>query len=201
MELQALLEISARDHKSLCPRQILGVRLGLAGLAALGFESPPAEKRLLVISETDGCFVDGLGAATGCSVGHRTLRVEDYGKTAAVFVDTASGSGLRIAPALDLRRKAFEHAPGQTNAYLAQMQSYRSLPAEEMFSISPVSLVTPLDAILSRPGLRVNCETCGEEIMNEREISRDGRSLCRACAQPAYYTLLEPAPNQRKAGS
>jgi formylmethanofuran dehydrogenase subunit E len=63
------------------------VRLELAGFTALGFDSPPDKKRLLVITETDGCFADGLSAATNCTVGHRTLRVEDYGKTAATFVD------------------------------------------------------------------------------------------------------------------
>jgi len=81
MNLQPLLEKSSRDHSHLCPRQILGVRMGLAGMAALGFDAPPDKKRLLVIVENDGCFADGVIAATNCTVGHRTLRVEDYGKT------------------------------------------------------------------------------------------------------------------------
>jgi len=75
--LNELLEISARDHNHLCPRQILGVRMGLLGMRALGFDEPPVKKRLLIITETDGCFADGLSAATGCTVSHRTLRVED----------------------------------------------------------------------------------------------------------------------------
>ena len=61
--LQTLFEISSRDHNHLCPRQILGVRLGLAGAAALGLEPPVKDKRLLVVTETDGCFVDGVTAA------------------------------------------------------------------------------------------------------------------------------------------
>jgi formylmethanofuran dehydrogenase subunit E len=43
---------------------------------------------LLTILETDGCAADGVSAATGCWVGRRTLRVEDFGKVAATFVDT-----------------------------------------------------------------------------------------------------------------
>ena len=43
MNLQTLLEKSARDHSHLCPRQILGVRLGLLGMKVLGFHEPPAK--------------------------------------------------------------------------------------------------------------------------------------------------------------
>ena len=40
MNIQPLLEKSARDHHHLCPRQIIGVRMGLLGLQALGDETP-----------------------------------------------------------------------------------------------------------------------------------------------------------------
>ena len=38
--LSRLLERSAARHSHLCPRQVLGVRMGMAGLAALGLEAP-----------------------------------------------------------------------------------------------------------------------------------------------------------------
>jgi formylmethanofuran dehydrogenase subunit E len=187
MNIDSLLEKSSRGHSHLCPRQILGARMGLAGLAALGFDTPPDKKRLLVIAETDGCFVDGLSAATDCTVGHRTLRIEDYGKTAAVFVDTVTGQALRLAPALDIRQKAFGYAPAESRRYFAQMQAYRIMPESEMFTITPVELIESLESILSRPGIRVNCDRCGEEIMNEREIRGDGQILCQPCARGGYY--------------
>lgn len=191
MDIQPLLEKSARDHSHLCPRQILGVRLGLRGLKALGFDVPPIKKRLLVIVETDGCFADGIIAATDCTVGHRTLRVEDYGKTAAVFVDTVTGQAVRVAPALDVREKAYLYASEEPRHYFAQMQAYQVMPETEMFTVTSVVLKTSIAAIVSRPGLRVNCDQCGEEIMNEREIQRAGQTLCRACAQDGYYHLAE----------
>ncbi|MFO3797100.1 MAG: FmdE family protein, partial [Anaerolineales bacterium] len=122
--LADLLQKSASQHSHLCPRQILGVRMGLLGMKALGFDAPPPKKRLLVIVETDGCFADGITAATDCTVGHRTLRVEDYGKTAATFVDTITGQAVRIAPALDIRQKAHAYAPDEPRRYFAQMQAY-----------------------------------------------------------------------------
>ncbi len=187
MNLQLLLEKSARDHSHLCPRQILGVRLGLAGMSALGFETPPDKKQLLVITETDGCFADGLSAATDCAVGHRTLRVEDYGKVAATFVDTKTGCVVRVAPTLDVRQKAYSYAPDEPRHYFAQMQAYQIMPDNEMFTITAVRLATSIEAIVSRPGVRVNCEVCGEEIMNEREVKQNGLTLCRACTGNSYY--------------
>ena len=186
-DLQTLLEISSRNHNHLCPRQILGVRMGLAGTGELGLEPQPSGKRLLVIVESDGCFADGIAAATGCTVGHRTLRVEDYGKIAATFVDAKTGHAVRIAPQLDVRRRAQACIPDERRHYFAQMEAYQTLPEAELFTFSEVQLTTPVEQIVSRPGVRVDCVICGEEIINEREIQRDGRSLCRACAEGAYY--------------
>lgn len=190
-DLETLLERSSRNHSHLCPRQILGVRVGLAGLKALGFAEPPDKKQLLVIVETDGCFADGVMAATQCSVGHRSLRVEDYGKAAATFVDTQTSRAVRVAPAIDVREQASACQPEEPRHYFAQMQAYRLLPDEEMLCITEVHLTTPVEQILSRPGVRVNCAVCGEEIINEREVEREELVLCRACAGDAYYH--EPA--------
>ncbi|MCL4530612.1 MAG: FmdE family protein, partial [Chloroflexi bacterium] len=187
MNLQPLLEKSSRDHSHLCPRQILGVRLGLAGMNALGFDEPPPKKRLLVIVESDGCFADGVIAASDCTVGHRTLRVEDYGKVAATFVDVQTDRAVRVAPRLDIRELACSCVQGEPRHYFAQMQAYQIMPNEEMFVITEVHLDTPIKDILSRPGVRINCDVCGEEIINEREVHTEGLTLCRACAGKAYY--------------
>lgn len=187
MDIQQLLEISSRDHSHLCPRQILGVRIGLAGMNALGFSEPPEKKQLLVITETDGCFADGLSAATNCTVGHRTLRVEDYGKVAVTFVDTETGDAVRVLPRLDLREQAFIFVPEESRHYFAQMRAYQFMPEQKMVSIQKVVLNKPVERIISRPGMRVECDVCGEEIMNEREINQQGLVLCLPCAQGGYY--------------
>jgi len=199
MDIQSLLEKSSRNHDHLCPRQILGVRLGLAGLQALGFETAPPGKRLLVISETDGCFVSGLEAASDCAVCHRTLRVEDYGKTAAVFVDTQTGQAVRVTPAPGIREKALAYAPDQLNPYAGQLQAYQVMPTQVMFTICAVTLNVSIGSLISQPGMRVACAACGEEVMNEREVIRDGRVLCKPCAQGGYYQLSAPK-DQRESG-
>ena len=192
-DLQALLDESSSHHNHLCPRQILGIRLGLAGLHALRLEPNCGSKRLLIISETDGCFVDGVTAATGCTVGHRTLRVEDYGKTAATFVDTKTGRAVRVAPTNDIRDRAYAYMLDEPRHYFAQMQAYKVMPEAEMFSLREVALNVPVEEIVSRPGMRVECSVCGEEIMNEREVRRNGHVLCLTCARGGYYTVIDQA--------
>ena len=187
MDIQALLEKSSSRHRHLCPRQVLGVRIGMAGAAALGIEVPRRNKRMLVITETDGCFADGLTAATGCEMGHRTLRLADYGKIAAVFVDVKTNTAVRVAPQLDIRQKARAYAPEEKKHYFAQLIGYQRMPDEELLTIQQVDLTTPIGDIISRAGVRVDCANCGEEIINEREVVREGLVLCQACAGPAYY--------------
>ncbi len=194
MNIQPLLEKSSRDHSHLCPRQILGVRMGLCGLKAVGLKANRGSKRLLVITETDGCFADGLTAATDCTVGHRTLRVEDYGKAAATFVDTQTGLTIRVVPVLDIRERAYQYSPDEPRHYFAQMKAYQVMPDEEMFNVTEVQLAASIAEIVSRPGVRVNCEVCGEEVMNEREVRENGRVLCKACASTAYYQLPVSMP-------
>ncbi len=197
-DIQALLQLSAARHSHLCPRQVLGVRIGLAGAAALGLDVPRKDKRLLVILETDGCFADGVEVATGATVGHRTLRVEDLGKIAATFIDVKSGRAVRVAPRLDVRRRALAYAPEERRHYFAQLKAYQIMPDPELLMLQDVELITPVEAIVSRPVIRTNCQICGEEIINEREIHRDGQVLCRTCAGEGYYRLLasvkEPQP-------
>lgn len=188
----ALASTRAR-HKHLCPRQVLGARIAMAGAASLGLEIPREDKRLLVFVETDGCFADAVEVATGCTVGHRRLRVEDYGKVAATFVDVKSGIAVRVSPGLDVRERAREYAPEERRRYYAQLLAYQIMPDDELLEVRRVELHPPLKEILSRPGTRVNCASCGEEIVNEREVRRNGLLLCRSCAGDAYYTALEPA--------
>ena len=189
MDIQPLLEESSKHHSHLCPRQILGVRIGLAGMEALELGANQGSKRLLTILETDGCFADGVIAATKCTVGHRTLRVEDYGKVAATFVDTKTGRAVRVAPTIDVRNRAYTCCPEESRHYFAQMQAYQTMPVEQLATITEIQLMTPVEQIVSRPGVRVECVSCGEEIMNEREINVNGQPLCRACAGGSYYQV------------
>ncbi len=185
--LEPLLAASASRHRHLCPRQVLGVRIGLAGAAALSLEAPRQDKRMLVIAETPGCFLDGLEAATGCTPGGRRLFIVDYGKAAAAFIDVKTGRAVRVAPQPDIRQRAHVYAPSETRRYFAMLHGYQAMPVNELLIFQEIELERPVQEWIGRAGVRTECELCGEEISNQREVVREGVVLCRACAEEAYY--------------
>lgn len=184
---EELLYQSAVLHQHLCPRQVLGVRMGLAAGRWLELELPQSDKRLLTIVETDGCLIDGLAVATGCRVGRRTMRVLDFGKVAATFVDTQTDRAVRIVPSASTRKRARDYAPEAKNRWEAYLLGYQRMPDVELLEIQEVTLTISLEKILSKDGYRVNCDVCGEEIINEREVYQNGSTLCRSCAGARYY--------------
>lgn len=188
--LQPFLAELDSMHRHLCPRQVLGLRIGLYAGELLGSKLPQHDKRLYTFVETDGCFVDGVTVATGCSVGHRTLRLMDYGKVAATIVDTKTGRGVRIWPSPKCRAAAKDYAPTAPNRWQAQLEAYQLMPTWELLSASAISLRIDMKALIGRPGIRVNCAACGEEILNQRETIRDGQSFCHGCAEGCYVQVL-----------
>lgn len=187
--LDTLLRKSAELHSHLCPRQVLGVRMGMFAGKLLDVDLPQTEKRILAIVETDGCFSDGVAVAANCWVGRRTMRVEDYGKSAVTFVDTHTDRALRISPHPEGRELAAHYAPEARNRWEAMLLGYQRMPDDELLLWEEVTLKTPVGQIVSRPGLRVTCARCGEEIINEREVHVEGQLLCRACAGDGYYLV------------
>lgn len=187
--LPTLLADSARRHGHLCPRQVLGVRMGLVAGEWLGLALPQTDKRLFTFVETDGCYADGISVATGCWLGRRTLRLCDQGKVAATFVDTATGAAVRIAPHPAARARAAAWVPDAPSRRHAQLLAYRQMPAVDLLCAARVTLTLDLAALISRPGLRVACTVCHEEILNAREVVREGRVFCRGCAGMAGYYI------------
>jgi formylmethanofuran dehydrogenase subunit E len=120
------------------------------------------------------------------------MRLVDYGKVAVTFVDTATGKALRISPQPAARARALEYAPGEPDSWHAQLAAYRTMPATELLAVEEVRLTVSLEEIISRPGLRVTCRACGEEIMNAREVLVGGVLLCRRCAgYDSYYATVK----------
>lgn len=193
--LAELLEQSAALHHHLCPRQVLGARIGMYAGTLLNLELPQTNKRLYTFVETDGCFADGVSVATGCWFGRRTMRLVDLGKVAATMVDSRSGRAIRIRPAPRVREIAHQYAPDAQSRWHTYLAAYQLMPDTELLEAWPVALTLDLQALISRNGVRAVCDQCGEEIINEREVVCEDRTLCRSCADGAYYRLdaaLEP---------
>lgn len=188
-ELAELLTQSAALHNHLCPRQVLGARMGLLAGQLLELDFPRTDKRVLVLVETDGCFADGVSVASGCWFGRRSMRLMDHGKVAATFIDTKTDRAYRIAPQTDLRNRVREGRPGGQKRWDAYMEAYQALPDEELLDAYPVTLTVDWRILLSQPFKRAICDECGEEIVNEREVQREEKTLCLHCAGESYWGL------------
>jgi formylmethanofuran dehydrogenase subunit E len=202
--LLACLEQLTALHNHVCPRQVLGVRIGLLAGKLLGLDVPQRDKRLFAFVELDGCFADGVAVASGCWLGHRTLRLMDFGKAAATFVDTETGRALRLWPDPAARDRAASLRPNARDRWHAMLEAYQVMPDADLLCSADVKLTLSLEAIISRPGLRVECACCGEEILNERGRRSGDLVLCAACAGEAYYeaaATLRPAPPSSSANS
>jgi formylmethanofuran dehydrogenase subunit E len=178
-------------HARVCPRQVLGVRIGLHAGSLLGLDLPRTDKRLMALVETDGCFADGVSVATGCWLGRRTLRLIDYGKVAATIVDIRSGRAFRLWPHPAARARASTHAPAARSRWHAQMSAYQSMPIEQLLCVQQVELAQPVRVLIGRPG-RAMCAVCGEEILNQRVVASASGTRCRGCAGDCrYYRELD----------
>ncbi len=184
--LPALLSEAGRLHGHLCPGQALGVRMSILGCDRLEIADPRSSKRLVVFVETDRCGADAVQSVTGCTLGKRTLRFVDHGKLAATFVDIDSGRAVRIAARPSARQASLRFAGGADQRQ-AQIEAYKALPYDELFTVQDVRVPMAEPDLPGRPHRSVPCAECGEEVQSGRAVSAGGRTLCRGCAGASYY--------------
>jgi formylmethanofuran dehydrogenase subunit E len=209
--LDTLLHDAELAHGHLCAGQILGVRMAMLALARLGIDDPrprtlpdgnlnPDRKRLVVFVEIDRCATDAIGVVTAARVGKRALKLRDFGKMAATFVDLNQPLGdhnykaLRIVALESSKALAAQLYPDlEKNAQ--QMKSYRDLPDADLFAETWVRVPLPPSEFPGYKGQRTLCARCGEGINFDRFVDLDGQRLCLPCANPEarYYQPLSEA--------
>jgi formylmethanofuran dehydrogenase subunit E len=184
-----LLDESVKLHGHICAGQVLGVRMSMLGLWAVGISDPKGRdrKNLIVFVETDRCATDAVQSVTGCSLGRRTMKFMDYGKMAATFVNLASNRAIRIFARDESRALAKDYFPEIKNKYQAQLEGYKIMSDEELFSVSQVRVRLRPEDMPGGPMRRVQCVLCGEQVQDGREQHRDGMTLCSPCADGGYY--------------
>lgn len=211
-EFHDLLTEAERAHGHLCAGQILGVRMALLALKRLNIHQPrlktlpngelnPDRKRPVVFVEIDRCATDAIAVVTGARVGKRALKLRDWGKMAATFVDLDAKlpdeqglnlyRGLRVVARESSKDRAREFYPDLPKNE-QQMRSYRELPDDELFTEQVVAVPLPPSEFPGYKGTRALCDRCGEGINFDRFEDHDGQRLCLACAHPEqlYYRPL-----------
>jgi formylmethanofuran dehydrogenase subunit E len=191
--------LAEQAHGHICAGQILGLRMALCGLGALGLDDPTGRhrKRLITYVEIDRCATDAIAVVTGCRLGKRALKFLDFGKMAATFCDLETGRAVRVAAKDSSKQRAKEMYPHIESKGLQQMQAYREMPDEELFRLEWV-IVSPMPEDLPGfKGEKITCGQCGETVNFRREVLRDGVTLCRGCAGPRYYEPASVTPTQQ----
>jgi formylmethanofuran dehydrogenase subunit E len=191
LDLHMCLEDAKAFHGDLCGGIILGTRMSLIGLRAIGINDPKGKDRkdIIVFAETDRCMTDAVLATTGCHPGKRTMKILDYGKMAATFVNIKTGRAIRVAAKnrdgdKTLTREEIEQNP--------HTDTYAMMSDEDLFDVAEVSVHLKPEDLPGKPMQIVACSSCGERIMDMREVFRDGKILCKSCAAGKdYYTVLK----------
>jgi formylmethanofuran dehydrogenase subunit E len=190
-DFESLLDESVKTHGHLCPGQVLGVRMSMLGLKLTGIDDPKGKdrKKLIVYVEIDRCATDAIQSVTGCSPGKRSLKLRDYGKMAATFVNLQSGKSVRILAKEESKNRAKNYFPEIEDKYKCQLEAYKVMPDDELFEWTDVKVEIPEEDMPGRPIRRIKCEKCGEYVQDKREIQLEDNLLCKACAEGAYYKV------------
>jgi len=189
--LEEYLLLAAQDHGHVCPGQVLGVRMAMLGLRKLGIDEPVEQrKRLLTFVEIDRCATDAVSLVTGCRLGKRSLKLLDYGKLAATFVDLETHRAVRVAARDDARAKARGMFPELADPRQQQLEAYKVMDDADLFAVHWVKVKLKPEDLPGRPRSRVSCEQCGEGVNDGRERRVEGRVLCRSCAGESYFEIV-----------
>lgn len=186
-----LLKASAAAHGHLCPGQVVGVRMAMLGCRLIGLEDPTRReqiKKLVVFVEMDRCTADAVAHVTGAKLGRRSLKFVDYGIMAAAFLNLETGKAVRVVSTEEARELAAVYAPEICGRSRQQLVAYCRMPDSVLFRVQEVRIpLRPVD--LPGPSRsKVACDRCGQVVRDGREIRREGMTLCRPCAEGAYFS-------------
>jgi len=191
---ETLLEGSAKTHGHLCPGQVIGVRMAMLGCKLIGLDDPsnmPQIKKIIVYVEIDRCATDAISYVTGVKLGRRSLKFVNNGIMAATFVNLETKKAFRIVSTEESRDLAIEYAakyaPELHDKVEQQLEAYKKMNIEELFTIEEVVVDIPLCDMPGPTKFKAECQNCGIIVRDKREVIKNSKILCRACAFGFYY--------------
>ena len=205
-DLERLLEKAGEIHGHYCSHVALGVMATYAAFKRLCITDSTGMEGILAIVECNNCFVDGIQAVSGCTIGNNALIYKDLGKTAVTFINRKTKEAVRLAARYPDEEEPADPEAAEARALFDRAVKRREkLPAHEMARMK--ELWTKMSfAVLSRRDDElfdiksvapeeieyapifdtVTCELCGERVMEPRIRRRGRKALCIACADEGY---------------
>lgn len=201
---EELLRTSSEAHGHLCPGQVVGVRMALLGCKLIGLDEPTGReqiKKLIVFVEMDRCTGDAVAHVTGVKLGRRSLKFMDYGIMAATFVNLETGAAYRIISTEESRDLVPFYAPGITEKRNQQLEAYKRMPDSVLFRVQEVDISLSEFDLPGPTHRKAVCSRCGQVVRDGREVVIGHHSLCRPCAEGAYFTNAREVSWQGMNGS
>lgn len=193
-DFETLLTQSAQAHGHLCPGQVIGVKMAMEGCRLIGLDEPstlPQIKKLIIYVEMDRCATDAISHVTGVKLGRRSLKFIDNGIMAATFINLESGKAFRIVSKESSREDAIQFAPEITDKRLQQLEAYKRMTTDDLFSIQQVIVDVPACDMPGPTRFKAVCEQCGQVVRDKKEICKNNQTLCKPCALGSYYQPVE----------
>jgi formylmethanofuran dehydrogenase subunit E len=179
-------------HGHWCPGLAIGLRAGEYVNQTLG---KAEDEEIVAVVETDMCAVDAIQVLTGCTFGKGNLIYRDLGKIAFSFYPRGEGKKVRLVfnrsllsepgdDFLELNRRWLKGTLSEEDMRrlkeLRQDRARRIMeaPLEEVFEVKEPPEAAPRRARILDT---MECQQCGEGVMESRTRRLAGRTLCINC--------------------
>ena len=193
LNFESLLRHAIKFHGHLCSGQVIGVKMAMVALGKLGIQDPGGDQGLdlVILTETDRCPLDAMISVSTRTPGKRSVKMFDYGKTAATFYNAGTGQAIRVClntQAMHMAEKSAQSLVPPRGEKEALIAALIAMPEDELVTAREVTVHLDPSDLPGEARHTVVCQSCGEIVRDKREVMRDGRILCKPCAQgTAYY--------------
>jgi len=186
------LEQAIQFHGHICPGILMGVRAAEFALKHLEVD-PDIDEQLIAVVETDSCGVDAIQVILGCTFGKGNLIHKDYGKAVYTIGSREKNRAVRIAQKfgataspnrdrfreLKMKKNLNEEEKAEMEGLLGDIfEQIMSMPFEDLFKWEDVPFDFPARA---RIYPTIQCEGCGEGVMEPRAKKTEQGMLCPSC--------------------
>lgn len=208
-DLEKLLNKAAEIHGHYCSHLALGVKATYTAFNRLGIIGNTGMEEILAIIECNNCFVDGIQAISGCTLGNNALIYKDLGKTAVTFINRNENKAIRLVVKYDQEKmekdpevkeafalfdravKKREHLAPQEKERMMELWRKMSFailkePENELFDIKAVAAEKVEYAPIFES---IKCAICGEKVMETRARTKGSKPVCIACAKDNYWVV------------
>jgi len=169
-ELKKVVEF----HGHLCPGLALGFKVAQIAQKEV---SRPEDEEVVCIVENNSCAADAIQYIMGCSFGKGNLVFKDHGKHAYTFINRNDKLAVRIS----LSRNIFQELKGLNREEVIEYILDGLSDFLKIEKFSDYSEIPPE----ARIHASVECEDCGEPVMETRARLLGGRVLCIPCFNDA----------------